>query len=372
MLKLAVNGYTEQEVINQLHGRTGSRGIVKIRYDLLNRYDMKLGELTAHPGNKVTMNSLAEIKRTAVFKISEQEAQDIDWLNDRIRPVFLLRMPDGRYAEWPLGVFLISSPTRRDERVIKREIEAYDASLILLEDCFDDRYRIASGTKYTTAIIAIMNAAGIVKINITDHAGTLSTDKEFEIGTTKLEAVNQLLTEINYTSIWVDENGYFISRPYVLPSDREAEYSYRNDELSVIHPGSTEEFDLFAVPNKWVRVVSNPDKTALVSRYSNDLPTSLTSTTNRGRNIVDYATVDDIVDQATLDAYTKRVAYAGSQIYGKFVFDTALMPHHSFYNCLFVEHSDFDIAAKYMESSWEMELQPGGKMKHSCRRVITI
>ena len=79
MLDLAVNGYTREQVIDQLHGKKGSRGLVKIRYDLLNRQDVKIGELMVQSG-RVSMNSLAEIKRTALFELTEQEAQDVDWV----------------------------------------------------------------------------------------------------------------------------------------------------------------------------------------------------------------------------------------------------------------------------------------------------
>ena len=373
MLDLAVNGYTAEQVIDCLHGRSGSRGKVTFRYELLSKEDVKLGELMSQPG-RISMNSLAEIKRTAVFNVTEQEAQDIDWLSDRIRPIFCLHMPDGGIAEWPLGVFLLSSPTRKDEnRQVRRSIEAYDSSLILKEDKFIDRYVIEAGTKYIDAIIDILNAAGIWKINIIDHPGTLATDREFEIGTTKLYAVNELLAAINYTSLWVDENGYFVAQPYVLPSNRDPEYEYRTGDLSIIHPGAEEELDLFAVPNKFVRYVSNPDRAVILrSEYTNDLSTSPTSTINRGRTIVDIDHVEDIYDQATLDEYVKRIAYNASQVYGKFDFVTALMPHHSYYNCLFVEYDPLGISHKYMESSWTMDLHANGVMRHSCRRVIQI
>ncbi len=35
----------------------------------------------------------------------------------------------------------------------------------------------------------------------TSYSWRFKTDKEFEIGTSRLEAVNELLKEINYTSI---------------------------------------------------------------------------------------------------------------------------------------------------------------------------
>jgi hypothetical protein len=373
MLDLAVNGYTRDQVIDQLHGRTGSEGLRKFRYDLLNNEDIKIGEVLAQSG-RVALDSLGEIKRTAGFRITEQEGQDIDWLNDRIQPVFCLQMPDKGFAEWPLGIFLLPSPDRKDENnKIKRDIEAYDTSQILKEDKFTDRYRIAAGTKYTDAITTLLNSSEIWKVRIIAHTGTLAADKEFEIGTSKLQAINQLLTEINYTSLWVDENGYFVSQPYALPTTQETEYEYRNDDISIIHPGSAETLDIFALPNKWVRYISNPDKgVTLRSEYVNDLSSSPTSTVNRGRTIVDIESVDDIYDQTTLDAYVKRVAYEKSQVYAKFDFSTALMPHHSFLDSLFIEHTLYGISDKYIESSWSMELQTNGRMTHSCRKVIQI
>lgn len=367
MISLAVNGYTAEEVKKRLH----TDRVVKFRYDLLNRNDIKIGELTVQPGGTVTMSSLAQIKRTAQLTI--KDTGNIDWLNDRIRPVFCLKMPDGGWAEWSLGIFLMSSPTARFENGVRfRETECYDASLVLVEDKFDDRYFIPAGTNYTDAIAGILNSAGIWKTNIIYHPGETATDKEFEIGTDKLTAINQLLSEINYTSLWVDENGFFTAKPYVIPTEREAEYEYRDNDLSIIFPGSIKEEDLFAVPNKWVVVVSNPERESLRSVYVNDIPASKTSTISRGRTIVDFREYEDVYDQETLDAKARRLAYEASQIYGKFIFETALMPHHSYLDILFIEHKQHGIAAKYTETSWTMILSAGGRMRHETRRVIHI
>lgn len=372
MINLAVNGYSAADVAAQLHGRSGSR-LVRYRFDLLNRDDVEIGNVAADRGSRVSLSSLADIKRTAQFVLPDSEARDIDFLNDRLRPVFCLRMPDGGWAEWPLGVFLLSSPSRVSTGTgISRSIEAYDASLILLEDKFDVRYRIAAGTRYTDAVSNILAGAGIWKVALTAHPGSIFSDKEFEVGTSKLTAINELLTEINYSSIWVDEHGYFVARPYAIPTDREAEYAYRNDQLSIIRPGVAEELDLFAVPNKWVVVASNPEKQPIVARHTNDLITSITSTVNRGRAIVNYRQINDVLDQQTLNDYVRRIAYEASQVYGKVVFDTAAMPHHSYLDMIFVEHSDLAVSGKYTETNWTLELYAGGKMTHTARRVIHI
>lgn len=346
---------------------------VRFRYDLVNYNDIKIGELTSIPGGKLRLNSLAQIKRTGSFKFKESEFKDIDWLNDRVQPFFMLKV-DKEWMEWPLGVFLISSPSRNVVKSnIYRNVECYDTSLILLEDKFDTRYRISAGMNYVEAITQIINGAGIWKVSIPTMIGNIKVDKEFEIGTSRLEAVNELLGEINYTSIWVDENGNFVSSPYILPTNRTVEYEYRNDEMSIILPEtSTEEIDTFSVANKWVVVASNPETESMVSRYTNDNASSPTSTTSRKRNIVDYREVNDILDQTTLDNYTQRIAYEASQVYGKFIFDTAIMPHHTYMDCLYCEHDKLGVSNKYIETSWEIELAAGGKMRHSARRVINI
>ena len=194
-------------------------------------------------------------------------------------------MPDGRWIEWPLGVFMMSSPARRNEgKRTKSDVEAYDESLILREDKFTDRYFIPAGTGYITVITSILNGAGIWKINITPHPGVTNVDKEFEIGTEKLTAVNQLLAEINYTA-WVDENGFSAS-PYELPSNREVEYEYKNNEISIIRPGSWSDWTcstsecmglLCAEPRPW-------DSAA--QRIQEHFTTSPTSTVRKRRNIV--------------------------------------------------------------------------------------
>lgn len=359
----------DKNIIDKLHMKSGTREI-GFRYDVLDFNEVKIGELTSNPGGRVGLNSLAQIKRTGSFNFKETELNDIDWLNDKIQPFFIL---NGEY-EFSLGIFMISSPSRIIKSgSIYRSVEAYDTSLILLEDKFDNRYRMAKDTNYVDQITQLINLAGIWKVNIPWIDATLKTDKEFEIGESKLDAVKYLLGEINYTSIWVDELGNFTANPYILPNDRIIEYSYKNDDMSIILPDSTiEEIDLFSVPNKWVVVATNPETGSLVSRYTNDNSASPTSTISRRRTIVDYRQVDDIANQSILDDYARRIAYEASNVYGKFIFDTAIMPHHSYMNALFCEHDKLAVSSKYIETSWEMTLMAGGKMSHNCRRVINI
>lgn len=370
MLTLARDGYTEQQIKDALHGKRGSRKI-RFRYDLLDKFENKKKELTNVMGGEVSYAALNEIKRTARFNI--QDDGSIDWLSDRIQPFLELQMPQNKWVAFPLGVFLLASPTKTDTTGgIVRDVEAYDGTIILNDDKFDDIYTVTSGQNYKAAIISLLQSAGISKYIIEDTTKTLPLDMQFEIGSSKLEAVNALLGQINFTPIRVDVNGNFVSGQYISPSVRAIDYTYKDDALSVTFRGMSEELDLFSVPNKWVVVRTNAEELPLKSVYINSNAASQTSTVSRGRTIVDYREIDNIADQPALDAYTQRIAFEASQIFGKVVFETAIMPMHDYYDILKIEYAGLNINDKYTETSWSFPLSIGGKMKHEVRKVVNI
>lgn len=369
MQSLARDGYTEKEVKDILHSRRGPRKL-RFRYDLLNKDNQYIRTLNNVLAGEVSMNSLAEIKRTARFSLKDDG--DIDYLNDRIQPFVEVQMKSG-YISFPQGIFLLSSPTRTDQtNGVFRDIEAFGGLLILRDDKFEQRYIVPAGARYYDEIIKILDSAGIIKYNIENTDAVLQRDIEFEPGKEKLFAVNELLRQINYTPIFDDENGIFTSSYYRSPAVKSADYTYKDDELSVTFQGMQEELDLFNVPNKWVVVCSNAEQVPLVSSYTNDNPDSPISTVSRGRTIVDYREVSDIADQASLDAYVQRIAFEASQIYGKISFETAIMPMHDYADVLEIDYSPLGIKGKYAETSWTMPMAVGAKMTHEIRRVVQI
>jgi len=370
MLQLGVNGYNADDVAKVLHAEGGSRH-VEIICRLLNRENVVIGTMEC-TGGAVDFISGSAIKRSGRFALKDTRA--VDWLNDRIQPVFIVEMPDGGYAEWPLGVFLISSPSRKGAGVdvVMRDVAAYDACVILADDRFDDRYVVKAGINYVSAVNAILIGAGIRYAQVAACADTLQVDCEFEGGTRKLAAVNTLLADINYTDLWADENGMLRAAPYELPFEAESEYSYRCDGRSVVLEDASDDFDLFGVPNKWVVVATNPDAESMMSVYVNDSLTSATSTVRRGRTITQFERINSIASQAALDNYARRMAYESSTVYDTINFRTAAMPHHSYLSNLFFDYPAFGIAAKFQEVSWSLSLNTGEPMRHEARRIIYL
>lgn len=369
MQKISQGKYSKDEIIKAIHA--DSR-VLKFKYDLLDKDDNKIRELDNVLTGEVSMNSLAlNSKRVARFNIREDNK--IDWLNDRIQPFCMFKMPDGGWIEYSLGIFLLSSPTRYSKNgKVYRSVESYDGLKVLLDDRFDNRNVIEEKTNYINAITDILLDVGITKINIKESKEITRSAKEFEIGTEKLRGINEMLGEINYTPLWVDEDGYYTSQPYVLPNERKVEYVYADDNLSITNPGTEESLDLFNVANKFIVVASNPENLPLSSVYENINPKSVTSINQRGRVITDYRQIDDIASQELLDDYTKKIAYNASQIFGYVSFDTAINPLHSYSDLLHVKDSTLNINSNYVETSWSLKLETGSKMNHKARRVILI
>lgn len=277
------------------------------------------------------------------------------------------------WISFPLGIFLLSTPTKEEiNGVIYREVEAYDGLLVLIENKVMERVTAPVGELYTDFIYSVLQAAGVRKWNIEASDKRITTELEWPIGTEYLRIINDLLAALNYTPLWVDENGYYISSLYRSPQEAPIDFSYIADELSVIYNGMTEELDLYTVPNRWLMVLNDPEREPLVSTYQNENPESPTSYQARGRWIVDYREVTDIADQEALDAYTERIAFAASQVYGKVTFETAAMPFHAYSDVLYLENEALGVRGKFSETDWTLPLQVGAKMSHQVRRIVNI
>ncbi len=364
MYSLAQNGYTWDQVLAMMkQSRTVTYG-----FDILDKNDIAIGEVHS-PDCKIFNNIDASIQRSCSLTIMEDK--DIDFTSERLRPYMKLKTPNGMLT-YPLGIFLMSSPQRRAEGgAIRRSVECYDKMQILNDDRFDTRYTVAKNTAYTAAVSNIIQSAGITQVSIVQSALETATDIEFPIGTSKLQACNELLAAINYYPLYADSFGMVRSRQYEIPDGRSIDAFYATDKASIIQPGAQEELDIFGAPNKIVRYLENAEREMLISSITNDDPNSKLSTVSRGRVITDIAAVSDIADQSSLDAYVARVM-AENKVYEKIAFQSLNMPNHEYSDCLYVDNTEIDIAGKYIETAWEMELWTGGKMKHKCRKAVSV
>lgn len=366
MLPLARNGLTAEQVKSALHAKSGSRSI-RFRFYLL-RNGVRSGPLPGISGT-VRYSAEDEIQRTASFSFAGE--LNVNWLSDQIQPVVEVHCKD-RWAEFPLGVFVPSTPTKNaDGKNLSYTVEAYDRTIFAKEDCITDRAFFAKGTLYLDIVRQYLLSAGITEVSVISSSSVLPTDREFEIGTSKLEIINTLLSEINYLPLSINASGQAVIAPYKEPNADNVSYSYRADELSVLQSAASSTVDFYDVPNIYIAIVSNPEQEVIKSIYINDNPASELSTVRRGRNIVSQLyKPDTITSQEDLDAYIRRIAFSRSQVYEAVSINTAIMPIHEGREVLEIQHPE--ISGIFEEIGWEIDLQAGGVMQHNVRRIVQI
>ncbi len=390
-----------------LFAKTGAREI-SYRFDIM-RGGVRVRSIRA--SGSVAMDSTAQIMGTA--RITAYEP--VDMALDRIRPVVLIktRVAAGRFAlaswadidgmgrtaeEWDAarltmaqmdgdeatvqardawveracGVYLPRTCTERVNGGKRTwEIEAYDGAVILREDCAEERFFIAAGTRYLDAVAAIMLGAGSENVIVMDETdAALPADREFDIGTTKLEMVNTLLEEINFRPVSCDEDGRYIIRKYREPSAEAVDFTYMDDRLSILRESSSSTLDLMDVPNVFIAICDNPDlELTFRAEWTNDNPSSPVSTVNRGRNVAVYRP-DMIASQQEIDGYVRRAAFEANQIYETVEISTAINPYHWANNIVCIRKGE--LSGTFEETGWSFELRAGAEMKHFLRRLVAI
>jgi len=374
MKSLAVNGYTAAAVLDQIRGVFGKREWA-FRYQLLSKTGAILGDLTnvKEGSGSIRHDSEAVIKRTGKFTLVEDGS--IDYYSNRVKPWIRIKMPDGGWAEWPLGVFLLTTPTKGIDvaSVIARDVDAYDMTIVLQDDTVTDRYFVGSGAKYTDAIIELLsNTSGIWTWNVTPSLATLPAAKEWDPGTLKYDIIKDLINSISYNDIWFDGNGVAQVTPYVDPNDRTAEFDYSTDATSVMLPDAEQTLDLFGRANSWVFFVSNPDQTPLRVTRVNASVDSPTSTVNRGRTITKMVQVDAAPDLFVLGQIADQKVLEETLVFETVKFRTGLMPMHENIDMYTFDYTTLAPSGKYFEVSWDMQLNAGTTMNHVARRAVQI
>lgn len=372
MKSLAVNGYTAPEVLavlRRLHGEAQW----DFRYQLLTSTGTVIGDMATVRKGTINHDAQAVIKRTGTFNIVEDGT--INYLSNRIKPWVRVRMPDGGWAEWPQGVFLLTSPTEGSDiaSVISRDIDAYDMTIVLQDDAVGDRYFVGSGAKYTDAIIELLgNTLGIWTWSVTASTSTLPAAREWDPGTKKYDIIKDLTSAIGYNDIYFDSNGVAQVHPFVDPNDRTAEFDYSTDSTSITLPDANRTLDLFGIPNSWVFYVSNPDQPTLrVTRVNNSVDSPV-SIINRGRTILAMRKIDAAPDLFVLGQIADQKVIEETLIYEKVKFQTGMLPIHEHLDMYSFDYTTMVPSGNYVETSWKLELKAGAAMSHVAQRAVQI
>ena len=314
----------------------------------------------------IRMNDGGDIK-TSLSGSFADPGEAVNWFTDRIRPEMII---DG--VTYPLGVFLTSS-VRTEENDTQRwvTIEAFDQCWVLRDTKTESLLYFASGTNYLTAVQTLLTGAGIAMISSTPTTAVLAEAREhWAIGTSYLEIINQLLSEINYNPIWFNQEGIAILEPASVPTAANIEHTLDDTDIkSLLLPESSRETDVYQAPNVFIAICSNADKSnPMVAKAENTNPQSPLSIARRGRRIVTVLTVDNIADQSELQAYADRMRNE-SMLTGETIqVTTGLLPGYGVTDVVALRYRE--LFTTCIEHSWTMTLSVGGTMQHVLEKVV--
>ena len=293
-----------------------------------------------------------------------------DFASDELRPVMTIGG-----VETPLGIYQAATvSTKGGDTGTRVEIEAYDRCWRVYTQKTETILHLAAGSSYLTEIRKLLTACGVALVIATPSDATLQTDREdWDVGTSYLTIVNDLLAEINYNSLWFDASGVARLEPYQEPSAQNIDWSYGTTDLFLPdrHPGPnfSDEEDIFNAPNVFICVCSNPDlEQPMVATAVNDNPQSRKSTFRRGMRITSVERVDNIASQEELQAYADRMRNESLLSARAITFYTLNDPGHGIGDVLALTHDD--IGGIYLETGWQMQLSAGSLMTHSAKRTV--
>lgn len=312
---------------------------------------------------------------------------------DRVRIYAGVRMPtagtDGSFvAEWPQITAVLTSPEENYEptgRLIR--VTCQDQTRILQDAAFATVTTLAAGANYLTGPFGVLAIAAAAGFNTAGWAVTATVlvapaDIPFEIGSTFLDAINYLLTSINYKPLRFNGDGAAVLEPNKLDVDLPVSDTLDSRNMIVIDGMvqssviSARQLSRRLEPRKVVNTVNvfnaSPDVIPIIEVAINTNARSASSTVFNAPKIrgfqidvPDAPTAENIAIQILSDE-TARTAE-------RLVFDTLPRPFHSDRDRFrLVLLAEFGIDADYVEEGWTLPLDPTQLMSHTVLSVVDV
>ncbi len=306
----------------------------------------------------------------------------IDWeagrpipgrLTGRFQPVEgvdLLTCPIAcRLAGEPLGEYRVSSCVTLDDGAAPIwELTAQDPCLLAARCRLEEPLWAEAGESYLELLHSLLDRCGITKILADDSAATLPTARSWDSGKSLLELINGLLEELGFEALSFDSEGYARLRAYVPPWEAPVRHIY-GGEGALLEPELRRTLDVFEAKNVFLVVSDSPEQEQpLRATAVNDDPNSPISTEHLGRILAPTVVVENVADQAALQAIADRLRDQSLLSAEELRFSTAPAVHQPG-ELLALEHPRW--GGLYREEAWRI-VEGEERMEHRGRRLFYL
>lgn len=379
-----------------LAGRVGR--VTRFKFYLLDRNERVIGTLdNVKAGGSLSWSAAASVKGSGSITLTRPGSGDApqpDWLNDRIKPVMVIAGfdPDSSgddvapvtEVEQPLGIWLAAKPKDAfSDTAVTGEVELTDKTGILDQDVWSDAdghvgtYTAEKGSNVVALVRDLITATGETVGAISNDPTVLTSDLTWDVGTTRLKIINDLLDAGGFFSLYTDLYGQFQASKYRAPADRPVAFQalgpFVRSDRSVMSPDFDRERDIYAVPNRYVAITQGDGEAeGLVGVATNTDPDSPFSYPSRGRWITAVATGVEAVDQAAADTYAARQLRGATQVTSTFSMKHLILPGLMFNNVVQVSNPEASIDTYCTVSNTTVPLDPLALAESTLSEVITI
>lgn len=255
-------------------------------------------QLSMLKGGSITRNNDVRAMETAEVGC----IGDIDLGPDFVRIYMDAQWPDGASTSIALGTFLASTPTR----AIKRGYQTATVKMTgRLQELLDDSFaRPVTLTKGANAVaeakkvcedmgMTVISDPSDFTITRTRVYGIGQEQNNSEVGSTKLDMVNDLLSLAGFWAAKTDPMGRVLFKRYQELSDRAPTWTFEEGPRCKFDQSWDGEEDNSEIANHVVCVFSSDSQTVIGEAWDRD-PDSIWSTESIGRSITKAYTFTEI------------------------------------------------------------------------------
>ena len=203
--------------------------------------------------------------------------------------VYLITIQNGAKDKYPLGTYLIQTPSSKFDGKNKIvSVDAYTPLLELKENPPPIGYSVLKDTNIMETAYKITKEQVRAPVVAASCTETLFSDFVANTDDTWMTFLNDLIANAKYTFA-LDELGRILFSPKQDMASLQPVWTFDDSNSSILYPEINMDYDLCGIPNV-VEVIYSSDDRCYYSRVVNDDSNSPTSTVSRGREIIHRVT----------------------------------------------------------------------------------
>ena len=203
--------------------------------------------------------------------------------------VYLITIQNGAKDKYPLGTYLIQTPSSKFDGKNKIvSVDAYTPLLELKENPPPIGYSVLKDTNIMETAYKITKEQVRAPVVAASCTETLFSDFVANTDDTWMTFLNDLIANAKYT-FSLDELGRILFSPKQDMASLQPVWTFDDSNSSILYPEINMDYDLYGIPNV-VEVIYSSDDRCYYSRVVNDDSNSPTSTVSRGREIIHRVT----------------------------------------------------------------------------------